>query len=70
MSLQTITFDEEVAIKAAQAAAITAAAKQQAEKAERDMLWEDQACTRCGSKVLQQLDMPSHPNSCLRMYCG
>lgn len=58
--VKTITFDEEVAIKAAQAAAIAAAAKQQAEKAERDMLWEDQACTRCGSKE-DDADTPEGP---------
>lgn len=48
--LQMITFDEEVAIKAAQATAIAAAAKQ-AEKQKDELPWEDQACTRCNSKV-------------------
>lgn len=37
-------------MKAAQAASIAAAAQQQ-QKQEKELLWEDQACTRCGSKV-------------------
>ncbi len=57
---QTITFDEEVAIKAAQAAAIAAAAKEVSQKAEKELLWEDQACMRCRSKV-QGFPLPSRP---------
>jgi hypothetical protein len=52
--MQTMTFDEEVAEKAAQAAAVAAAAAAaaaQQEQKEKELLWEDQACMRCGSKV-------------------
>jgi hypothetical protein len=40
-------------MKAAQAAAIAAAAQQE-QKKHKEMLWEDQACMRCGSKVNTQ----------------
>jgi hypothetical protein len=56
--MQAISFDEEVAMKAAQAAAIAAAAQQQQQK-QKELLWEDQACTRCGSKVGQNALRPT-----------
>ena len=65
--MQAISFDEEVAMKAAQAASIAAAAQQQ-QKQEKELLWEDQACTRCGSKVGHNALRPT-PGTCGRCCC-
>ena len=54
-------------MKAAQAAAIAAAAQQQ-QKQEKELLWEDQACTRCGSKVGHTAGRPT-PSICMRCSC-
>ena len=53
-----------MAIKAAQAAAVAAAAQQQ-QKQEKELLWEDQACTRCGSKVGRDAMRPPPPDAVL-----